>query len=103
MLDASIGGAFLCKSYEECYKLIDSITANTYQWHVTRATINSTQKKFVGVHEVTETTTLAAQLAQIHKMMKNLMTPEVTMLEPANMVSDVSTVACVYCGGAHIF
>ncbi|XP_058725983.1 uncharacterized protein LOC131597295 [Vicia villosa] len=53
MLDASSGGALLSKSYEEGYRLIE--------------------KKASGVHEVTETTALAAQ------------------------------VACVYYGGEHLF
>lgn len=62
MLDASNGGALLSKSYENSYRLIESITANTYQWPITRATANSAQKRPTGVHEATETTTLAAQV-----------------------------------------
>lgn len=54
MLDASNGGALLSKSYEEGYKLIERITANTYQWPVTRANTGAIQKRPAGVHEVTE-------------------------------------------------
>ncbi|MCI48499.1 hypothetical protein A2U01_0069742, partial [Trifolium medium] len=32
MLDASSGGALLSKSYTDGFALIESITANTYQW-----------------------------------------------------------------------
>lgn len=60
MLDASGGGALLSNSYEDGYKLIENITANTYECPVTRVVIVSTQKKPSGVHEVSETTTLAA-------------------------------------------
>lgn len=60
MLDASSGGALLPKSYKDGYKLIESITTNTYQWPVTRAIVVSTIKNLVGVHEVTETITLTA-------------------------------------------
>ncbi|XP_058753187.1 uncharacterized protein LOC131626388 [Vicia villosa] len=63
-LDASSGGAILSKSYEEGYRLIESITTNSYQWPVTRANASATQKRPVEVHEVTETTTLATQLSR---------------------------------------
>lgn len=39
MLDASFGGAFLSKSHEEGYKLIERIRANTYQWPVIRVDV----------------------------------------------------------------
>ncbi|KAK2450136.1 hypothetical protein QL285_009271 [Trifolium repens] len=107
MLDASSGGALLSKSYTEGFDLIESITANTYQWPTIRANpASNTSKKPVGVHEVCETTTLAAQIALIHNMMKTLLTspalPTVTA-EPVNVVSDSAEVACVYCGGAHLY
>lgn len=41
ILDASIGGSHLSKSYEEGCSLIESITTNTYQWPANRATANS--------------------------------------------------------------
>lgn len=66
MLDASSGGTLLSKSYEEGYKLIDSITANTYNWSVSRVVPTPSQKEPVGVHEVTKTTALAAQIAQLN-------------------------------------
>lgn len=104
MLDASSGGAFIFKSYEEGYKFIGSITTNTYQWPVTRFVVVSTQKKPIGVHEVTKTTTLATQVAHIHQMMKNIvMSPDVPATESVKVVTDASKVACVYYGGAHLF
>ncbi|KAI5419141.1 hypothetical protein KIW84_043362 [Lathyrus oleraceus] len=80
MLDASSGGTLLSESYEGGYRLIKSITSNKYQCPVTRETSNSTQKRHASVYEVIETTTLAAQV-----------------------VTGASEVACVYCGGAHLF
>ncbi|KAI5417343.1 hypothetical protein KIW84_042087 [Lathyrus oleraceus] len=65
MLDALSGGALLSKSYEEGYKLIESITANTYQWPVTRELANSNQKRPIGIHEVTETITFTAQIIKL--------------------------------------
>ncbi|MCI74539.1 hypothetical protein A2U01_0095803, partial [Trifolium medium] len=70
------GGALLSKSYTEGFALIESITTNTYQWPTARAN-PALAKKPAGIHEVSETTALAAQSAQIHNMMKTLMTPPV--------------------------
>ncbi|KAI5424793.1 hypothetical protein KIW84_030832 [Lathyrus oleraceus] len=67
MLDASSRRELLSKSYQEGYSLIENIMANTYQWSITKATAGTTQNKHVGVHEVSETTTLAAHVAQILK------------------------------------
>jgi hypothetical protein len=107
MLDASSRGALLSKSYTEGFDLIESITANTYQWPTIRANpAPNTSKKPAGVHEVSETTALAAQVAQIHNVMKNLLTPHAlpaVASEPVNVVSDSAEVACVYCGGAHLY
>lgn len=63
MLDTFFGGALLSKSYEEGYKLIESIIVNIYQWPVTRATIIVVPKKQIGVNKFIETTTLATQVA----------------------------------------
>ncbi|MCI60881.1 hypothetical protein A2U01_0082137, partial [Trifolium medium] len=56
------------------FALIESITANTYQWPTVRAT-HAPAKKTTGIHEVSETTAVAAKVAQIHNMMKTLMLP----------------------------
>ena len=104
MLNASSSGYLLSKSYEEGYKLIESITANTYQWPVTRAGGSTTSKKPASVHEVSESNALSAQIAQIHRMMKNMITtPEVAKHEPIKVVTDATAISCVYCGGAHLF
>ncbi|MCI68125.1 hypothetical protein A2U01_0089384, partial [Trifolium medium] len=82
------------------FALIESITANTYQWPTVRAT-SAPAKKTIGIHEVSETTAIATQVAQIHNMMKILMLPpslpEVAS-EPVKVVADSAEVACVYCG-----
>ncbi|KAI5405033.1 hypothetical protein KIW84_051987 [Lathyrus oleraceus] len=104
MLDTSNGGTFLSKSNEEDYKLIKIITSNTYQCPVSRVIPTPSQKKPVGVHEVTETTPLASQRAQLNQMMKNMITSIVMpATELVKVVTDTSVVACVYCEGAHLF
>lgn len=93
MLNASCGGALISKSYEEGYKLIESITTNTYHWPITPTIVVSIQKKPLGVHEVIETTTLIAQMAQIHQMMTS---PDVPTTKPIKVVTGASEVACIY-------
>lgn len=86
------------------YKLIESITTNTYQSPVTRVSIVSTQKKPIGVNKVTKTTTFSTKVAQIHQMIKNMLTsPEVPSSGPVKVVTDLSEVAYLYCGGVHLF
>lgn len=71
---------------------------------VTRATTVYVQKKPASVHEVTDTTSLDAQVAQIHQIMKNMITSSNTpVVEPIKVVIDVNYVACVYCMGALLF
>ncbi|KAI5400569.1 hypothetical protein KIW84_065451 [Lathyrus oleraceus] len=78
--------------------------SNTYQWPVTRLGFVSTQKKPVGAREVTKTTSLATQVAQINQMVKNMfMSPDVLVVEPFKVVTDTSEVACVYYEGDYIF
>lgn len=95
MLNASSGVALLSKSYEEGYKLIESIISNTCQWSISRDDVTPSQKKPAGVHKVTETTTLTAQIVQINQTMKNMMTsPVIPIAELDKVVTDTLEVAC---------
>ncbi|MCI09221.1 hypothetical protein A2U01_0030304, partial [Trifolium medium] len=105
MLDASSGGDLISKSYTEGFAFIESITANTYQWPTARAN-HAPAKKTAGIHEVSKITALATQIAQIHNMMKTLMTPLVlptVQAEPVKVVTDDAEVAFVYCDDGHLF
>ena len=57
-LDAAAGGAFMSKSLDEGYNLIESIAQNHYQWSSERSSAAS--KKVLGKYEV-DTLTLLAQ------------------------------------------
>ncbi|MCI44634.1 hypothetical protein A2U01_0065873, partial [Trifolium medium] len=100
--DASSGGTLLSKSYNEGFELIESITANTYQWPTARAN-SAPAKKPAGIHEVSESTALSTQIAQLSNMMKTFMTTPVKAPEPVKVVTNSAEVACVYCGGGHLF
>lgn len=101
MLDASYGGALFSKSYQEGYNLIESITAKTYQWPVTRTSTTIVPRKQVGVHDVTKTTNLVDQVDTIHQMINNMMMPSNLLAsEPVKVMTDAAEVACIYCGGS---
>lgn len=71
---------------------------------ITRATISIVKRKLIGVNEVTKTTTLIAQVAQIHTKMKNMLTPsDALVVDLVKVVTTGVEVAYVYCGGAHLF
>jgi hypothetical protein len=58
------------------------------------------------VYEVSETTAIDAQVAQIHHMMETLLTPPAlpeVVAKPVQVITDSTEVTCVYRGGAHLF
>lgn len=104
MLDVSTGEVLLSKSYTYGFELMKSITSNTYQWPTTRVAPAIANKKPIGMHEFSESTVFAAQVAQIHNIMKALMTPlDVPVVKPVNVVKDTTKVICTYYGGANLF
>ncbi|PNX71196.1 hypothetical protein L195_g027067 [Trifolium pratense] len=94
MLDASSGGALLSKSYTEGFAHIESVIANIYQWPTTRTTpAPASSKKPTSMHEVSKTIVIVVEVAQIHNMMKTLLTPLiVSVAEPVNVVADTTKV-----------
>lgn len=111
MLDASVGGALLNKSYNEAYELIESIAANSYQWPTSR--INSA-KKVASLHEVSEVSTLSAQIASLTNILKaaQISSNSAASISPASSVSprviehnisSVESISCVLCGGGHVY
>lgn len=65
----------LSNSYRNNFKLIETITFNKYQRPRKRATFATGTKRPIELHEVIKTSTFTAQVAQIHSLMKALMTP----------------------------
>lgn len=62
-IDAASGGAFMAKRFEDAYDLIETMTANNYQWPTTRMT----QPMASGVLEVDGVTALTAQILALSK------------------------------------
>lgn len=61
-------------------------------------------KKPAGVHEITKTKNVVVQMAQIHQMIKNMMTSfDASACILDKVVIGANVVACVCYGGAHLF
>ncbi|KAH9678667.1 hypothetical protein KPL71_025809 [Citrus sinensis] len=93
MVDASANGAFLSKSYNEAYEILEMIANNNYQCPSTRqAAVRGT----AGVHNVDALTSLSAQVTSLTKMVKAMTTSSAT-------VNQIYDVPCFYCGKGHLF
>ncbi|XP_062103150.1 uncharacterized protein LOC133814170 [Humulus lupulus] len=97
VLDASANGAILSKSYNEAFEILERIASNNYQWSNTRA---PTSRKVAGVLEVDALTTLAAQMALMTNILKNMSMGG--NVQPAAAIQSAE-VSCVYCGDGHTF
>ena len=65
LLDALAGGAFMSKSENEAYQLLEYVALNNFQWPNERATL----KKPSGVHELDVFNNLAAQVSLLTKQL----------------------------------
>ena len=69
VLDDSIIGDILSKSYNEAYEILEMIASKTYQWSNARA---STSQKVAGVLEVDALTALTSQVSSMTNLLKNM-------------------------------
>ena len=91
IIDAAAGGAFMSKSANEAYELLEEMATNNYQWPSERAGIN---KNAAWVHELDAITTLIAQVVSLTKQLQqNTMSAQVVQAQ----------VMCELCGGPHPF
>ncbi|KAI3472480.1 hypothetical protein Pfo_031183 [Paulownia fortunei] len=88
LVDAAAGGALMGKTHEEAYDLIETMTANAYQWPSGKIT----PKKVFGVHDVDALATLTAQVAAILSQQFNSL-----HTNPA----PISVEVCNFCSGPH--
>ncbi|KAH9679446.1 hypothetical protein KPL71_026137 [Citrus sinensis] len=93
MVDASVNGALLSKSYNEAYEILERIANNNYQWPSTR---QAAARGTTRVHNVNALTALSAQVTSLTKMIKAMTIAPATV----NQIYDMS---CIYCGEGHLF
>ncbi|XP_062080709.1 uncharacterized protein LOC133785495 [Humulus lupulus] len=83
-------GAFMSKSANEAYDLLEEMAMNNYQWPSER----ESTKKVAGVHELDAISMLSAQVATLTKQLqKNSIQAPVMQMQ----------VICELCGGPHSF
>ncbi|XP_062103005.1 uncharacterized protein LOC133814000 [Humulus lupulus] len=91
IIDAAAGGAFMSKSANEAYELLEEMATNNHKWPSERAGSN---KKVAGVHELDAITALTTQVASLTKQLQqNTMSAQVVQAQ----------VMCELCGGPHPF
>ncbi|GJT84450.1 reverse transcriptase domain-containing protein [Tanacetum coccineum] len=92
-INAAAGGTFMQKTPEECYELIENMTAHHNHWD-TSATRDETSRNISS----TTSTESAEVIRQLEMMNKNF----VEMTRQTQMVKTVDT-KCETCGGHHSF
>jgi len=85
MVDAASGGAFLAKTPEDGYELMEVMANNNFL----RSSDRNPQKRPAGVHDVNAFNKLAAQIALLNNNFKSL------------NVSSISNIVCDICEGNH--
>ncbi|GJS59322.1 reverse transcriptase domain-containing protein [Tanacetum coccineum] len=92
-INATAGGTFMQKTPEECYELIENMTAHHNHWD-TSATRNETSRNISS----TSTTENPEVVRQLEMMNKNF----VEMMKQMQKIKSVDT-KCKTCGGPHSF
>ncbi|GKE07796.1 hypothetical protein Tco_1411347 [Tanacetum coccineum] len=92
-INAATGGTFMQKTPEECYELIENMTAHHNHWD-TSTTLDETSRNISS----TPTTKSPEVVRQLEMMNKNF----VEMMRQIQMVKTVDT-KCETCGGSHSF
>ncbi|GKB15058.1 reverse transcriptase domain-containing protein [Tanacetum coccineum] len=92
-INTAVGGTFMQKTPEECYKLIENMTAHHNHWD-TSATRDETSRNISS----TTTTESPEVVRQLEMMNKNF----VEMMRQIQMIKYVDT-KCETCGGPHSF
>ena len=68
IVDAASNGALMSKTYNEAYALLERMASNNYQWPTERVPAG---RRIAGVHEVSEITSLTAQIASLVNTLNN--------------------------------
>ncbi|KAL5563618.1 hypothetical protein UlMin_033365 [Ulmus minor] len=96
IVDAASNGALMSKTYNEAYALLERMANNNYQWPTERVPAG---RRIAGVHEVSEITSLTAQIASLVNTLNN---QQATPHQSVNSVQGTGE-SCVLCNGTHRF
>ncbi|KAL5563855.1 hypothetical protein UlMin_033602 [Ulmus minor] len=96
IVDAASNGALMSKTYNEAYALLERMASNNYQWPTERV---PAARRIAGVHEVSEITSLTAQIASLVNTLNN---QQATPHQNVNSVQGTRE-SCVLCNGSHRF
>ncbi|KAL5541145.1 hypothetical protein UlMin_044362 [Ulmus minor] len=96
IVDVASNGALMSKTYNEAYALLERMASNNYQWPTKRV---PARRRIAGVHEVSEITSLTAQIASLVNTLNN---QQATPHQNVNSVQGTGE-SCVLYNGTHRF
>ncbi|XP_024965798.1 uncharacterized protein LOC112506000 [Cynara cardunculus var. scolymus] len=101
ILDATAGGAFTAKTYNEGYDILERISNNNTEWSNPRAVIS---KSASGIHELDAISSLNAQIVALTNLVKNNLNLNGEKNQVQSIMSNSSmTESCVFCGESHSY
>ncbi|KAJ9556723.1 hypothetical protein OSB04_011337 [Centaurea solstitialis] len=100
MLDATAGGAFTARSYNEGYLILERISNNNGHWVDPRSILNRSS----GPRNADTQTALVSQLSDIMATALKKLTIDKQMVSSVQSSETTELpVQCTYCGGEHLF
>ncbi|KAJ9566462.1 hypothetical protein OSB04_002428 [Centaurea solstitialis] len=100
MLDATAGGAFTARSYNEGYLILERISNNNGHWVDPRSISNRSS----GLRDADTQTAFVSQLSDIMATtLKKLTTNKQMVSSVQSSETTELPVQCTYCGGEHLF
>ncbi|XP_024962255.1 uncharacterized protein LOC112502535 [Cynara cardunculus var. scolymus] len=101
ILDATAGGAFTAKTYNEGYDILERISNNNTEWSNPRAVIS---KSASGIHELDAISSLNAQIVALTNLVKNNLNSNGKKNQVQSIMSNSSMIeSCVFCGESHSY
>ncbi|XP_024990704.1 uncharacterized protein LOC112524991 [Cynara cardunculus var. scolymus] len=101
ILDATAGGAFTAKTYNEGYDILERISNNNTEWYNPRAVIS---KSASVIHELDAISSLNAQIVALTNLVKNNLNLNGEKNQVQSIMSNSSmTESCVFCGESHSY
>ncbi|XP_024965685.1 uncharacterized protein LOC112505870 [Cynara cardunculus var. scolymus] len=101
ILNATAGGAFTAKTYNEGHDILERISNNNTEWSNPRAVVS---KSALGIHEIDIISALNAQIVALTNLIKNNLRLNGEINQVQSMMSNPPmTESCVFCGESHSY
>jgi hypothetical protein len=96
MLDATAGGAFTSKTYNEAYDILEKVANNSTEWSDPRERPIKSSPSASGAQDIDAIASLNAQIVALTNLVKNNLN-----IGERNQVNSVTNETCAFCGEDH--